>query len=190
MRFKPPDNDPFPDIIQFLEKVYSNRMKRLGDSKERVKGVCGIIYCSTRNQCDEVAQMLRQKSIRAACYHAGLTPKQRKEILESWTDTDALTNEQNEKMVDIVVATVSFGMGIDKQTVRFVIHWDMPKSFEGYYQESGRAGRDNKVSRCILYYSRQDRDRSRFLLGQAGERPNVQDSFEQVNLIHLDGQVL
>ena len=166
VRFKPTDtNDAYPDLMALLDTVYKNRQKRLGDSVvERVKGVCGIIYCGRRDQCDQLAEWLRQRQIRAASYHAGLSANQRTQVLRQWTQTDSSDND-NALLVDIVVATVSFGMGIDKKQVRLVIHWDMPKSFEGYYQESGRAGRDGKVSRCILYYSRQDRERAMYLLG-------------------------
>ncbi|EGF83667.1 hypothetical protein BATDEDRAFT_85181 [Batrachochytrium dendrobatidis JAM81] len=201
VRFKPLDtNDPFNDIIKFLNNVYESRRERLkkSNSEGRSTALCGIIYCGTRKTCEDVASMLRTNQIRAQCYHAGLSPKTRKQILQAWSGTDVTTAVSTPKekktkrasasttpskqtstakhgtteplipgeTVDIVVATISFGMGIDKKDVRFVIHWDMPKSFEGYYQESGRAGRDGKVSRCILYYSRQDRDRHVFMLQQ------------------------
>ncbi|KAI8906271.1 ATP-dependent DNA helicase recQ [Gorgonomyces haynaldii] len=186
VRFKPKDtNDPFPDILQFLETIYSNREKRLKVNSERPKGVCGIIYCQTRAQCDQVGEILRQKDIRAASYHSGLTPKKRQAIQRAWSGTEATMKEnklqeviKETDVIDIVVATISFGMGIDKKNVRFVIHWDMPKTFEGYYQESGRAGRDQKTSRCILYYSRQDRDRTKFLLNHEQQGESL--SFEQL----------
>ncbi|KAI9199510.1 P-loop containing nucleoside triphosphate hydrolase protein [Polychytrium aggregatum] len=204
VRFKDQDNDPYTDVHKFLKAVYENRRRRLQQvsRNERVDGVCGIIYCSTRKMCDEVAERLRDDSIRAQSYHAGLSPSVRKQILEAWTKTSsriplmqpppptlaftsqnhpnpvdlsavegAASNEGEAgssdaipEIVDIVVATISFGMGIDKSDVRFVIHWDMPKSLESYYQESGRAGRDGKASRCILYYSHQDRDRISYLI--------------------------
>ena len=191
VRFKDSNNDPSNDVLKFLNLVYSNRKARLAAVNEngigatqRIEGVCGIIYCSTREKCKEVADILKSNNIRAACYHAGLPQKERTAILQAWSGTDESTiadsapNQtgpiSSNSVIDIVCATISFGMGIDKKNVRFVIHWDIPKSFEGYYQESGRAGRDGKVSRCILYYSQQgdflvsiinyvDRDRTMFL---------------------------
>ncbi|KAI8994386.1 P-loop containing nucleoside triphosphate hydrolase protein [Gaertneriomyces semiglobifer] len=178
VRFKPSEhNDPYQDMVTFLLSIYENRRKRLVPQKsdqltsERPEGVCGIVYCSTRSSCEEVAGFLRRDGVKAQAYHAGLKAADRDRILKAWSSTTPFTGIcQEEKpapsddIVDVVVATISFGMGIDKPNVRFVIHWDMPKSLEGYYQESGRAGRDGKVSRCILYYSRQDRDRQTYLI--------------------------
>ena len=207
VRFKDENNDPAPDVLKYLKLVYANRKARLekeeGDATststghtQRVEGVCGIIYCAKREKCQEVADILKSNGIRAASYHAGLPQKKRSAILESWSGTDEFSvaktapNRDNEpvsanSVIDVVVATISFGMGIDKANVRFVIHWDVPKSFEGYYQESGRAGRDGKVSRCILYYSQQDRDRNRFLMntqsfGNAGRGKQSEESFEEL----------
>ncbi|KNC96858.1 RecQ family ATP-dependent DNA helicase [Spizellomyces punctatus DAOM BR117] len=186
VRFKPrSNNDPYPDILSFLKSIYENRRKRIEEtsSKERVEGVCGIIYCATRSTCDDVAQKLRVDGVRAQSYHAGLKSSERHSVLKAWSGTDPFSvvrdndaenavtgGGHSSEVVDVVVATISFGMGIDKKDVRFVIHWDMSKSLEGYYQESGRAGRDGKVSRCILYYSHEDRDRHTYLIGLENEK--------------------
>ncbi|KAI8590281.1 P-loop containing nucleoside triphosphate hydrolase protein [Geranomyces variabilis] len=179
VRFKDSSNNPYPDFLKCIKMVYKNRQKRKLEAGERAEGVCAIIYCATRSSCDEVANQLRQDGIRARSYHAGLKDAERNAVLSAWSSTTAFSvvtppaegsadDPNPSEVVDVVVATISFGMGIDKKDVRLVIHWDLSKSMEAYYQESGRAGRDGKAARCILYYSHQDRDRAAYLL-QSGD---------------------
>ncbi|KAF9929057.1 hypothetical protein FBU30_001900 [Linnemannia zychae] len=153
--------------------------------QQKIEPVCGIIYCRQRLMCDELAQRLLGNGISAAAFHSGMTPKQRSEVQRRWclglpvkkiegnnasagTTNDAVAI--SDKPIDVIVATIAFGMGIDKANVRFVCHWEIPKTVEGFYQESGRAGRDGALSRCILYYSREDRSKMEFLLAIEAER--------------------
>lgn len=106
----------------------------------------GIIYCLSRNRAESLSETLRLSGIKAACYHAGLIAEERSLCQEAFQRDN----------LRVVVATIAFGMGIDKSNVRFVIHADLPKNMEGYYQETGRAGRDGLPSRAILFYSKAD----------------------------------
>lgn len=110
------------------------------------EGKSGIIYCLSRKKVEELSAVLRANDIKAAPYHAGLDSATR-----SQTQDDFLMER-----IDVIVATIAFGMGIDKPDVRFVIHYDIPKSLEGYYQETGRAGRDGGEGKCIAFYARKD----------------------------------
>ena len=112
----------------------------------RNEGKSGIIYCLSRKKVEELAAVLRANDIKAEPYHAGLDPETR-----SATQDNFLMER-----IDIIVATIAFGMGIDKPDVRFVIHYDIPKSLDGYYQETGRAGRDGGEGQCIAFYARKD----------------------------------
>ena len=134
--------DPEKDIIRYIKQN---------------PGKSGIVYCLSRKKVEELAELLCINDIKARPYHAGLDAKTRAE------NQDAFLMEE----IDVIVATIAFGMGIDKPDVRFVIHYDIPKSIESYYQETGRAGRDGQEGRCITYYSYKDiRKLEKFMQGK------------------------
>src|SRR5476651_1604397 len=126
-----PKNKPYDQLLNFL--------------RDRPKEG-GIVYCQSRKSAENVAANLSEDGVRAKPYHAGLTPKERSEHQELFLRDD----------VRVICATIAFGMGINKPNVRFVVHYDLPKNIEGYYQETGRAGRDGLPSECVLLFSAGD----------------------------------
>ncbi|MCI7787015.1 MAG: DNA helicase RecQ [Prevotella sp.] len=127
-------------------------------------GKSGIVYCLSRKTVEELAAVLKANEIKAAPYHAGLDSATR-----SQTQDDFLMER-----IDVIVATIAFGMGIDKPDVRFVIHYDIPKSLEGYYQETGRAGRDGGEGVCIAFYAQQDLQKlEKFMDGKSGAEQEI-----------------
>lgn len=133
IREKKNDKDALEKMIDQINRNYKQKS--------------GIIYCYSRKNCEKITEQLKDHGINVEYYHAGMSKGNREIIQEEWI--------QNK--IKIIVATIAFGMGIDKPDVRFIMHINMPTSLEGYYQEIGRAGRDGKISDCIVYYNTQDR---------------------------------
>jgi ATP-dependent DNA helicase RecQ len=136
-------------------------------------GQCGIVYCSSRKRVEEVAERLLSRGHRAASYHAGLPLELRQSVQERFIRDD----------LDIVVATVAFGMGIDKPNVRFVVHYDIPKNIESYYQETGRGGRDGLPSEALLLYDPADVGRVRRLLENSDNEQQLQVELYKLNVM-------
>ena len=157
VRFKSDEADHYDSFLRWLRGVHSRRAAaprsiELSAAGKRISNVSGIIYTLYRRDCEALALRLSGDGIGARPFHAGLSNTVRDDNLAGWVE--------NRVGYDVIVATTAFGMGIDKDNVGFVVHWQIPKSFEGYYQEAGRAGRDGKASACIMYYGREDRDRA------------------------------
>ncbi|XP_061362525.1 ATP-dependent DNA helicase Q-like 3 isoform X4 [Gastrolobium bilobum] len=168
VRYKNLLDDAYADLC--------NTLKSKGD-------VCAIIYCLERSMCDDLSANLSQSGISCAAYHAGLNNKMRTSVLDDWISSK----------IKVVVATVAFGYGIDRKDVRIVCHFNIPKSMEAFYQESGRAGRDQLPSTSLLYYGVDDRKRMEFILSNSGSKKlqssNSQEESSRVSLTAFNQMV-
>ncbi|RSK24020.1 DNA helicase RecQ [Hymenobacter metallilatus] len=156
--------------LNLIVRPGQDRVGGILEFLERHPGESGIIYCLSRKQCETLAQKIQVKGVKAGFYHAGMTPNQRAAVQEGFLKDD----------LQVIVATIAFGMGIDKSNVRWVIHYNLPKNIEGYYQEIGRAGRDGAPGTAVLFYSFADVMSLRDMLTK--ENPNL----TQLNLTKLE----
>ena len=147
---------------------------------DRYIGDCGIVYCATRKTVDAVCAELKRRGLAASRYHAGMEDDERRRSQEDFIQNRA----------DVMVATNAFGMGIDKPDVRFVIHYNMPKNMESYYQEAGRAGRDGVHSLCMLLFSNDDIKTAEFLIGSSEKNAELTERERRIlqrrDIIRLD----
>ncbi len=158
-----PKKKSFPKIVGLL-RAYENES--------------AIIYCSSRKNTESIAGQLQARGIAAMAYHAGLENSERHRVQELFIRSE----------IQVVVATIAFGMGIDKPDVRLVIHYDMPKTIEGYYQETGRAGRDGLPSRCVFFYTFGDRQKQMFLINQLDDANERRKAIEKLNWVNKYGK--
>jgi len=167
-----------PNLYFGVEKP-KNKHKRFYEMIEERSGMCGVVYCSTRKAVDTTCAELRRRGVSASRYHAGLEDIERRVNQDNFIQND----------ITVMVATNAFGMGIDKPDVRYVIHYNMPKNLESYYQEAGRAGRDGKPSECILLFSDEDIRTAEHLIKDSGQNVELTEK-EKRSVQRLDTQRL
>lgn len=151
----------------------TDKFSFLIDYVKKNPGNSGIVYCSTRKTVESVCEKLNKKGIKATQYHAGLKDSDRK------SNQEAFIYDR----VQVIVATNAFGMGIDKSDIRYVVHYNMPKTMENYYQEAGRAGRDGEKAECILLYSAADTVMNKFLIESSGENTDKASDYKKLQEI-------
>ncbi len=161
-----------PNLIYRVESKRGLE-KQLLDVLGKYKGEPGIIYRTTRDSVTAMAEMLKLHGIKALPYHAGLPQEERKANQEAF----------NTDEINVIVATIAFGMGIDKSNVRFVIHADLPKNIEGYYQETGRSGRDGEPAECILYFGRGDIPKIKYFIDQIEDETERRVASDKLNKV-------
>ncbi len=179
--------DPLRITASFERKNLYFDVRRSNDKDNDVasyikqhRSQSGIVYCGTRKNVDRLTEYLRKKGIRAVGYHAGLSEKERRQNQEDFTFD----------RVPVIVATNAFGMGIDKSNVSYVLHYNMPKDLESYYQEAGRSGRDGMDAECILFYDGDDYGLNQYLINQSwknsSQPPKLKDQVKKSEMSNLD----
>lgn len=161
------------EVKQKSKQPYHQLLSLINDHQNQAKGSSGIVYCLSRKHVDEVALKLKSDGLSALPYHAGLSAEERETNQTKFIRDD----------VQIIVATVAFGMGINKPDVRFVIHYDLPRNLESYYQEAGRAGRDGEDANCIILFGWGDVHTVKYLIGQKADPHEQRIAQQQLNQI-------
>jgi len=161
-----------PNLFYSVErKHHDDAFLQIEEFIKKQDGECGIIYRGTRQKVDDTAEYLKKVGINALPYHAGMASEQRKENQEKFSNDD----------VNVIVATIAFGMGIDKSNIRFILHAELPKNIESYYQETGRAGRDGDPALCTLLYALKDEGLQKYFIGQTEGMEEKQKRYKQLD---------
>ena len=167
--------------IAFRDNLFIETKYRVGDGKaqlveflQKQNGSSGIVYAFSRKACEKLAEYLNSQGFKAKAFHAGLESELKKQIFKEFLDDD----------IEIVVATIAFGMGIDKSNIRFVVHTSLPKSIEGYYQEIGRAGRDGLKAKVLLLYAVQDLAQQRGFIDELQDSSYKQSAIDKLNQMY------